>query len=108
MLVSFPALAQRVTVLGSTLKREATSPGVIKCSVSGIGLTRDFWALMWELPVIALLPAGWAGPLNGRGLSEFTSGTTPLVVIADQQGQKRNAPFVDALTLALFADYATL
>jgi hypothetical protein len=34
MLVSFPALAQRVTVLGSTRKSAATSDGVSKISWS--------------------------------------------------------------------------
>jgi hypothetical protein len=34
MLVSLPALAQRVTVLGSTLNKAATSDGVSKVSCS--------------------------------------------------------------------------
>ena len=34
MLVNFPALAQRVTVLGSTLNSAATSDGVSKISCS--------------------------------------------------------------------------
>jgi len=69
---------------------------------------REFWACIVELLAIELA-AGWcAAPPNGRGLSEFTCDTTPLVLIADQVGQKRNAPFVDNPTLALFSEYATL
>lgn len=36
MQVNLPALAQRVTVLGSTLKSAATSAGVSNCSISGL------------------------------------------------------------------------
>jgi hypothetical protein len=83
MLVNFPALAQRVTVFGSTRKREATSPGVIKCSVSGMGLTRGICAFMWELLANALETGCCEGLPNARGLSEFTFDTTPLVEFAD-------------------------
>ena len=72
MLVSFPAFAQRVTVLGSTRNKVATSPGVIRCSVSGIELTREVGALM----VAALL----AATPNCRAPVGFMSAMPPFFV----------------------------
>ena len=51
----FPAFAQRVTVLGSTRNKVATSPGVIRCSVSGIELMREVGALM-AAALLAAIP----------------------------------------------------
>ena len=68
---------------------------------------REFWACIGELLAIELAADCCAAPPNCRGLSEFTCDTTPLVLIADQVGQKRNAPFEDNPTLARFAEFAS-
>ena len=89
MLVSFPAFAQRVTVLGSTRNKAATSPGVIRCSVSGIELIREMGALM----VAALL----AAIPNCRDPVWVMSALPPFFV----------ATMSLILTVSLFRGYAT-
>ena len=89
MLVSFPAFAQRVTVLGSTRNKAATSPGVIRCSVSGIELMREMGALM--------VPALLAAIPNCRDPVGVMSAIPPFFVFT----------LVLAVTVSLFRGYAT-
>jgi len=96
MLVSLPALAQRVTVFGSTRNSTATSPGVIKCSVPGMGLIREICALLANA-----LVAVWFTELpNGLGLNWFMIELTPLVVFTRSTVQL-------LATVTLFTQFAT-
>ena len=57
MLVNFPAFAQRVTVLGSTLKREAISNGYGKVSCSLIvALVGDLAIFPFRCDMGAVMP----------------------------------------------------